>query len=97
MNNFYNTPHRKVRTLFPPKREKSATFLPYPHSSSQRHAHMQYFFPFRRETSTNFTIAEIAEFVNTVGWANLRVCRSRFARATTHAYEAHSPLYCLGA
>ena len=38
-NNFYN-PHRKVRTLFPPKREKGATFIPYPHSSSQRHAHV---------------------------------------------------------
>ena len=28
-----------MRTLFPPQLEKSAMFIPYPHSSSQRHAH----------------------------------------------------------
>ena len=36
----FNTSHRKVRTLFPPKREKGAMFIPYPHSSAQRHAHV---------------------------------------------------------
>ena len=35
----FNTPHHRLRTLFRPQREKSATFIPYPHSSSQRHAH----------------------------------------------------------
>ena len=39
-NSFFNTPHRKVRTLSPPRWEKSAMFIPYPQSSSQCHAHV---------------------------------------------------------
>ena len=33
---------------------------------------------------------------NVVGCVNLRVCRPRFARATTLAQGTHSPLYSLG-
>ena len=35
----FNTLHHRIRTLFPPQREESAAFIPYPQSSSQRHAH----------------------------------------------------------
>ena len=37
----FNIPHRKVSTSFSPRWEKSATFIPYPHSSSKRHAHVR--------------------------------------------------------
>ena len=118
--NFFITPHHKVRTLFPPQQEKIATFIPYPHSSSQRHAHAcprlrfgykqrvalatrvrlgnKYvaFFPFSSGNEYELYDSCVKKLYIALG--NIVGCvLSRFARGTTLAQGAHSPLYSLGA